>query len=91
MFSYQDYEKALNSLGIVSRFTLSDLKNNYLKLSKKYHPDMQDGNDEKFKEINEAYKLIQKYTQSYRFGVDEKDFLTQNPFAKKGGDWFYEF
>ncbi len=89
--SFEDYEKALESLGIVSRYTLFDVKNRYLKLSKKYHPDMADGDDEKFKEINEAYKLIQTYIQSYRFGVDEDDFYTQNPFSKKSGDWFYDF
>jgi len=89
--NFEDYEKALESLGIVSRYTLLDVKNRYLKLSKKYHPDMPDGDDEKFKEINEAYKLIQTYIQSYRFGVDEDDFYTQNPFSKKSGDWFYDF
>jgi len=91
MITYEDYEKSLTSLGIVSRFTLGDLKNCYLKLSKKYHPDMPDGNDEKFREINEAYKMIQRYMQEYRFGVDEKDFYLQNPFARKSKDWFYDF
>ncbi|MEA1891531.1 MAG: DnaJ domain-containing protein [Campylobacterota bacterium] len=91
MISYKDFEKSLESLGIVSKFTLSDLKSNYLQLSKKHHPDMADGDALKFKEINEAYKLIQKYTQNYRFGVDEKDFYQQNPFAKKPKDWFYDF
>ncbi len=52
---------------------------------------MPQGDNEKFKEINEAYKIIQKYIQSYRFGVDEKDFYEQNPFLKKGTDWFYDF
>ena len=91
MFTYDEYEKALNSLEIVSKFSISDLKYNYQRLSKKYHPDMPSGDDEKFREINEAYKMIQAYVQSYRFGVDEKDFHTQNPFSKKGGDWFYDF
>ena len=52
---------------------------------------MPTGNAEKFREINEAYKMIQLYIQSYRFGVDEVDFYTQNPFLKKGSDWFYDF
>ena len=90
-FNYKVFEEALNSLGIVSKFTASEVKNNYLKLSKKYHPDMPTGDAEKFREINESYKMIQLYIQSYRFGVDEEDFYTQNPFLKKGSDWFYEF
>ncbi len=91
MTTYEDFEKALEILGIVSRFSSNELKNNYLKLSKKYHPDMPDGDGEKFKELNEAYKMIQSYLQNYRFGVDEDDFYTQNPFSKKSGDWFYNF
>jgi len=91
MLSYEEYEKALKSLGIVSKFTSIDLKNKYLKLSKKYHPDMSDGNDEKFKEINESYKLLQKYLQNFRFDVDEEEFYKQNPFARKSNDWFYDF
>jgi len=91
MSSYEEFNKALESLGIVSRFTASDVKNRYLKLSKKYHPDMPTGDDEKFKEINEAYKLIQLYLQNFRFGVDEEDFYQQNPFSKKSKDWFYDF
>ncbi len=91
MSSYKEFSKALESLGIVSRFTSSDIKNRYLKLSKKYHPDMPTGDDEKFKEINEAYKLIQLYLQNFRFGVDEEDFYQQNPFSKKSKDWFYDF
>jgi len=91
MITYEEYEKALESLGIVSRYTASDLKNRYLKLSKKYHPDMPDGDDEKFKEINEAYKIIQKYIQDFKFQVDEEEFYQQNPFLKKSSDWFYDF
>ncbi|WP_321777427.1 DnaJ domain-containing protein [Sulfurimonas sp.] len=53
---YADFEQALDSLNIVTRMTNNELKNQYLRLSKKYHPDMQNGNDDKFKEVNEAYK-----------------------------------
>ena len=88
---FEDFQKALDSLGIVTRFSYIDLKDKYLKLSKKYHPDMLDGDADKFKEINEAYKLIQKYMQEFRFDLSEKEFYEQNPFSKKSGDWFYDF
>jgi len=91
MLSYEEYEKSLENLGIVSKFTASDLKNRYLKLSRKYHPDMPNGDDKKFKEINKSYKLIQKYIQNFKFDVDEKAFYEQNPFSKKSNDWFYDF
>ncbi len=91
MSDYEDFEKALESLNIVTRFTSSELKDKYLKLSKQYHPDMPDGDVDKFKEINEAYKLLQRYTQVFKFGIEEEDFYEQNPFSKKSGDWFYNF
>jgi DnaJ-class molecular chaperone len=87
--SYEDFEKALDSLNIVSRTTSDELKAKYLKLSKKYHPDMPGGDAQKFREINEAYKLIQRYMQSFRFQLNEEEFYQQNPFLRKSGDWFY--
>jgi len=91
MKNFEEFENALETLGIVTRFSLSDLKNRYQKLSKEYHPDMPNGNVEKFREINEAYKLLQNYLQEYRFGVNEEDFYQQKPFLKKSTDWFYDF
>ena len=49
---YEEFEKALDTLGIVSRASLTDIKNRYQKLSKNYHPDMQNGDDEEFYEQN---------------------------------------
>jgi len=88
---YKDFQKALDSLNIVSKITSDELKNKYQKLSKKYHPDMPDGDEAKFREINEAYKIIQKYIKNYRFKLDEEEFYQQNPFLKKSSDWFYDF
>lgn len=88
---YEDLQKALDSLNIVTRMTQSELKNQYLRLSKKHHPDMPDGSDEKFKEISEAYKLIQNYMRTYRFSLDEEEFYSQNPFSNRPEDWFRSF
>ncbi|MCK9490598.1 MAG: DnaJ domain-containing protein [Sulfurimonas sp.] len=88
---YEDFEKALDSLNIVTRMTQSELKNQYRRLSKKYHPDMPDGSDKKFKEISEAYKLIQNYMKSYRFSLDRDEFYSQNPLADRPDDWFKSF
>jgi len=89
--SYENFQNALDSLNIVSRITSAELKEKYLKLSKKYHPDMPEGDVKKFKEINEAYKILQKYMQNFRFQLNEEEFYQQNPFSKKSGDWFYDF
>ena len=89
--SYEDFEKALDSLNIVTRITQGELKNQYLRLSKKHHPDMQDGSEEKFKEISDAYKIIQNHMKTYRFSLDKDEFLSQNPFSDRPTDWFKSF
>ncbi len=40
-----------------------DLKNQYIKLTKKYHPDIDPSNSEKFREIQEAYKMLVDFTE----------------------------
>ncbi len=48
------------------------IKNNYLKLAKKYHPDINRGSDELFKDINTAYLILTKK----EFDVENAQFLT---------------
>ena len=55
---YKDY---YNILGVDKSSTQSEIKSAYRKLAKKYHPDMNDGDEssqEKFKDINEAYEVL---------------------------------
>ncbi len=48
------------------------IKNNYLKLAKKYHPDINRGSDELFKDINTAYLILTKK----EFDIENATFLT---------------
>lgn len=50
-----DYYKIL---GIKSSASKEEIKAAYFSLAKKYHPDMKNGNAEKFKLINEAYTTL---------------------------------
>lgn len=50
-----DYYKIL---GIKSSASKKEIKAAYFSLAKKYHPDMKNGNAEKFKLINEAYTVL---------------------------------
>ena len=51
----KDYYKIL---GVDRGVQQEDLKKTYKKLSKQYHPDKKGGNEEKFKEISEAYNTL---------------------------------
>jgi curved DNA-binding protein len=45
-------------LGVESSATSAELKTAYKKLAMKYHPDRNDGKDDKFKEVKEAYDKV---------------------------------
>jgi DnaJ-class molecular chaperone len=45
-------------LGLDSKASQEDIKREYRKLARKWHPDRNGGNDEKFKEIQNAYDVL---------------------------------
>jgi hypothetical protein len=55
-------------LGLKSNCTPYDVKTNYKKLSREYHPDINFGGEEKFKEINEAYRIVMAYCSMEKTG-----------------------
>jgi curved DNA-binding protein len=71
---YQDYYEILGAPRSADK---SEIKKAYRKLARKYHPDVnQDGgNEDKFKQVNEAYEVLKDddKRQAYdRFGADWK-------------------
>jgi len=72
----KDYYKILN---VQKNASQDELKKAFRKLAHKYHPDKKGGDEEKFKEVNEAYQVLgdEKKRQQYdQFGAD---------FAQQGG------
>ncbi len=58
-------------LGVTKSSSPDEIKKAYRKLAHQYHPDKQGGNEEKFKELNEAYSVLSdgaKRAQYDRFG-----------------------
>jgi len=51
--------KDRNTLGVKYDSSPSEIKDSYLKLVNKYHPDNKGGDVEKFTKVNEAYKRLE--------------------------------
>lgn len=57
--SSKDYYKIL---GVAKGASDSEIKKAYYKLAKQFHPDLNKGNEAKFKEISEAYEVLSSET-----------------------------
>jgi len=88
-------------LGVSRDSSLSEIKKTYRKLARKYHPDVNNGDqsaEEKFKEISEAYAVLsneEKRRQYDQFGFSRNLFENFDPnsvFSEFGfGDVFNAF
>src|SRR3989338_8434254 len=61
-----------NILGVTKSATEEDIKKAFRRLAHQYHPDKANGDEKKFKEINEAYQVLSdktKRAQYDRFGT----------------------
>jgi len=96
----KDYYKIL---GIEKNATKDDIKKAFREKAHLYHPDKKDGDEKKFKEINEAYQVLsneqkrQQYDQfgstfdqqgGFGGGMNWDDFMRQ---ARQGGGTYSNF
>ncbi len=77
--SLDEFEDAVETLGLLSLTSQEDVRRRYLKLSRIYHPDMSGGSTQKFQEIRDAYEILVEYMNSFRFVFDDEEFKRQNP------------
>lgn len=89
--TYDDIQESVETLGLIGLENKDAIKKKYLKLSKKYHPDMPEGSSERFQQINKAYKILCVYADSFIFRFTEKEFIDQNPYlAHLDEKWIYK-
>lgn len=78
-------------LGIGKNASADEIKKAYRKAAVKYHPDKEGGDEDKFKEVNEAYEVLkdsskrQRYDQFGHAGVGGNGGMGGNPFGGFSG------
>lgn len=73
-------------LGVKKGATESEVRKAFLKLAKKYHPDVNSGDkgaEQKFKEVNLAYEVLKDSKKRQQY--DQMRAAGQNPFSYPGG------
>jgi DnaJ-class molecular chaperone len=73
-----DIKEALETLELPPFITKDDIKTQYKKLVKRYHPDISDDKD-KIVEINEAYSILMSYIDNYKYSFDDDELNRQLP------------
>jgi len=85
---YEELDKAVKTLELLGYESREDIKQKYLTLSKKFHPDMSGGSKEKFQEINKAYKILTDYVDNFKFRFTKEEFENQFPLSgDEGKKW----
>lgn len=85
--NYEEFERAVDMFGILTQMSKKDIKKRYLKLSKRYHPDMETGSEEKFLELRKNYEILNEYMDNYSYSFEENDFKKQNPAFTNYKNW----
>lgn len=77
MKKYQQITEARTLLELPERATMEQIKANYRRLMRQWHPDRGSGTNKKCTEMTvklaRAYKLITEYCNQYKFSFSEGD------------------
>src|SRR5690242_11645828 len=88
---FKDYYRIL---GVDRSADDKTIKSAYRKLARKYHPDVNKGQDARFKEINEAYEVLSDPEKRRRYdtlGPDWERYAQQPPGGARPGGFTVEY
>jgi DnaJ-class molecular chaperone len=74
-----------NILGVNKNASKDEIKKAFYKLAHKYHPDKKEGNEAKFKEVNEAYQVLSDEAKRSKYDQFGSGFSTQGGSASGWG------
>ena len=83
----KDYYKIL---GVEKSASEDEIKKAFRKLAHQYHPDRPDGNEDKFKEVNEAYQILSNQDKRRQYDQFGQTFDGNNPFQGGGFDFNFD-
>ena len=72
-------------LGVEKNAAKDDIKKAFYKLASKYHPDKKDGDEAKFKEVNEAYQVLSDEKKRKEYDTYGQTFNGHGPQGGFGG------
>ena len=84
--TFEEIENALEILQLPKLISKRDIKIQFHFLAKKNHPDL-GGNAEQMEALNNAYKLLIKYIEEFRYAFDDEEISKQFP----GADYVQRF
>ena len=85
----EDLQKAWNVLELDEDASFLEIKESYRCLSLKYHPD-RGGDESKYKQINQAYKLLTELYMNYRLTMEDLTTFLDNEACYDHYKQFYE-
>ena len=77
--TFDELEQARQVFRLSERASLKEIKDRHRMLIKRYHPDSGGDDPERIRQVNEAYRILQAYTASYRFCFNREEFYEQKP------------
>lgn len=88
-----NYLNALRLMELENNYNKDDLKKNYQKLAKRYHPDKTNGDkdkEERFKQISEAYQFLLDYKKPNVINIEDllKNFNFNNKVANEKNNFY---